>query len=81
MTEGFYVTIRRGKRTAWLAGPFATHDEALAMVQPAGREAEKIDPWIHFDEIGTVFIRRADPLPCGKLNAILGVGSERRAAA
>ena len=77
---GFYVTLQRDRRIAWLAGPFATHDEAIAMVDTARRAASEVDPWTDFDAVGTSSIRSVDPLPQGKLNAMLGIGDERRAA-
>jgi len=35
----FFVTIRRGDRVAFLAGPFPTHAAALALVDEASRVA------------------------------------------
>jgi hypothetical protein len=49
----YYVSIIRGRTYALMAGPFATHDEALAMVGPVRREASRIDPFTDFDAFGT----------------------------
>jgi len=69
----FYVSLIRDKRVALLAGPFATHTEALAAVDRAADAAYTIDPWSHFDLRGTCSLPRSDANPIGKLNAILGV--------
>lgn len=50
---GFYVTMRRGKKVAWLLGPYDTHGEALADVDRARGEAERVDRWTWFDAFGT----------------------------
>lgn len=53
----YFVSIRRGDakpRVGLLAGPFPTHTEALAMVDPARRLACQIDPWADFDYFGTM---------------------------
>ena len=75
MTEqprDYYVSLIHGSRTALLAGPFATHAEALALVQDAAAEAERIDPRAWFDAHGTCSLPRASCNPAGKLNAALG---------
>jgi hypothetical protein len=69
----FYVTIVRGKRTAFLAGPFVTHERALGLVPAARDAASKIDPWTDFDASGTASMARLARNPDGKLNEILGV--------
>lgn len=33
MTKGFYVTLKDGPRTAWLASPYTDHEKAKACVQ------------------------------------------------
>lgn len=70
---GYYVTLQRGKRTAYLLGPFANHDDAKAAVGVAVAKANEIDPWTHFDAYGTSSITRETdaPLPPGKLNHML----------
>lgn len=67
----YYVTMIRGKRTAWLAGPFATHGEALALVPAARQLASQIDPWSDFDAFGTASLPKCDGNPIGKLNSRL----------
>lgn len=69
----YYVTLRRGKRTALLVGPFTTHTEALQWVDPAQRMASDLDPWAHFDLYGTASLTRDPANPVGKLNERLGV--------
>jgi hypothetical protein len=69
----YYVSLRRGSRTALLAGPFATHTEALAMVERATAEANRIDQWSWFDAFGTCSGPRLASNPAGKLNEQLGI--------
>jgi hypothetical protein len=69
----YYVSLRRGKRTALLVGPFATHTEALAMVDRAVAEANRLDQWAWFDPFGTMSLPRAPSNPMGRLNERLGV--------
>ena len=51
----YYVTMRRdGKaNAAWLAGPYDTHEQALAQVDTARKHAEDLDPRAVFDSFGT----------------------------
>lgn len=75
MTTGFYVTLKDGPRTAWLLGPFATHDEALARVDEAWNRACDVDPRCHFAFRGTASITRdaaLDTFPQGRLNSLMG---------
>jgi len=69
--KGYYVTMQRqvlgGVKTAWLLGPFPTHELALAQVDVAATKAEQIDPWMAFDARGTTALT-TDKLPPGKLN-------------
>lgn len=73
----FYVTLRRqaiGKvRTAFLAGPFETRAEALAVVTRAATEAEAVDPRAFWDAHGTCSLPRQVGNPIGKLNERLGL--------
>ena len=68
----YYVTAIQGSRVYWLAGPFADHETALDLVQPARRKAEAHDPWMVFAAFGTAR-RLAPPYPVGALNQRLGV--------
>lgn len=75
MTEprDYFVSIRRDSRSGLLAGPFATHSEALFRLDDAKRMACKLDPWADFDAFGTMSL----PSPSGRvgvLNDRLGVG-------
>lgn len=73
----FYVTMVRDgkKKPAFLAGPFDTHDEALAQVDSARKKAYEVDPWSEFDAFGTTGLT-ADRHPPGVLNGHLGVGNK-----
>lgn len=69
----YYVTMRRGKQVAYLAGPFRNdHAAALAMVGRARELACSRDAWAHFHEFGTARASSAYEAP-GKLNAELGL--------
>ena len=50
----FYVSVIDGSRYGFLAGPYDTHEEALAMVEPAKKMAQKLDDWAWFYAFGTV---------------------------
>jgi hypothetical protein len=67
--------MRRGKRTALLAGPFVTHTEALATVDRANAKACEVDQWAWFDLFGTMSLPRSATNPIGKLNALLGIAA------
>lgn len=67
---GFYVTLRRAKKTAYLLGPFVCHDRCKAAVDEAFKCAEEIDPFVWFDAYGTASIT-GDKLPAGVLNGRL----------
>jgi hypothetical protein len=69
----YYVTMVRAKRTAYLAGPFAAHTEALALVEPARHMACDLDQWAWFDLFGTASRPYDAANPIGKLNERLGV--------
>jgi hypothetical protein len=69
--KGYYVTLKRDTRTAWLLGPFAEHERAKAAVDAAFAKACQFDPRAHFDPIGTSSITSDRPLPAGKLNKYL----------
>lgn len=71
---GYYVTMIRGRRKAWLLGPFDAHADALARVDEARRVAQEIDPWSDFDLFGTAKVR-ASRLPPGVLNKHLNLAS------
>lgn len=79
----YYVTMRDGQRVAYLAGPFAKHEHALALVSDAMIEACKVRSEYHFCEFGTA---RMDAkiatdgthlrLPAGVLNERLKIPAE-----
>lgn len=69
---GFYCTMIRGERVAWLAGPFPTKAAAEARVQDARREAEAVDPRAAWDAFGVTRMERpVIALPLGVLNGKL----------
>jgi len=51
--KDYYVSMIRGKKYALMAGPFATHNEALYWVGPVKKEASRLDPFCDFDLFGT----------------------------
>lgn len=69
----YYVSIIRDGRKGLLAGPFATHTEAIANVSAARNEAYKVDPWSWFDLFGTCSLPRDAKNPKGTLNKIMGL--------
>ena len=69
--KGFYVTLQRGAKTAWLLGPFAEHEKALAVVKPAFDKACELDSRAIWDAYGTSSITSDKQLPAGRLNSYL----------
>ena len=65
---GYYVTMKRDRRTAWLLGPYETHAEALAKVERGRHLARSADPFADFDAFGTSRIMSTGELPPGVLN-------------
>ena len=63
----YYVTMIRGRRVAWLAGPYDTHAEALERVDEAKRRACEINCWHDFDEFGTARTTRNITTKFGKM--------------
>lgn len=81
MLKAFYVTMVRGQRVAYLAGPFGSKDEADPWVKPAQAAAIAISEWHHFDAFGVTSIERTQdaldgrPWFQGKLNQQLGIAA------
>lgn len=75
MNRIYYVTIQRGLTTKIIAGPFATHDEAAAQVEPARAVAAPRVPGSHFDAFGVTSAvpRPNDTPPVGRFNRALGI--------
>lgn len=65
---GYYVTMKRDTRTAWLLGPYETHTEALEDVARGRKLAGAVDPFADFDAFGTSSITSDDELPIGVLD-------------
>ena len=63
---GYYVTMKRDVRTAWLLGPYTEHAEALAQVGRGCQLARDVDPFTDFDAFGTARLS-ADHMPPGIL--------------
>ena len=65
---GYYVTMKRDTRTAWLLGPYDTHAEALDNIERGRRLAQDVDPFTDFDAFGTSSITSDGRLRAGILN-------------
>lgn len=63
MTKEYYVTMRRGIRTAWLAGPYDTHQSALDNVQEVKERAITGNAWHDFDAFGTASMPAGSKVP------------------
>lgn len=72
MPIGYYVTLRRGPRTAWLAGPFRSAEEARGAEGHAVTLAHLLDPFTTFDAHGVSRLEGGE-LPVGRLNDDLGL--------
>lgn len=54
---GYYVSVIDGTRKALVAGPFETHAEALAQVEPEREKWYKLDARSHWYAWGTARVR------------------------
>lgn len=68
MNTGYYVTVKRGKRTGWLFGPIACPALARSFVAYVRRVACRLDPWCDFDAFGVSSLTTKATLPPGTLN-------------
>jgi hypothetical protein len=70
--EGFYVTMKRGARTAYLLGPYPDKATAECHVTAGSDLACQVDPFAGFDAFGVtrVVMKPGASLPAGKLNAM-----------
>jgi len=75
----YYVSVRKSHQFGLLAGPFATHDEALTWVEPAREVAIRFDEWAWFYVFGTCSTS-ATSRP-GRLNTQLGLPSRKAVTA
>lgn len=75
MTEprDYYVSMIRDRRYALMAGPFTTHADALAMVDPVRKEAGRLDPFCDFDAFGTCSKPHSPQNKDGWLNRYVGL--------
>lgn len=76
-TEGrlFYVTCAaRAGSVRIVVGPFESHEEALAFVEPARREAVRRHPDLTFSGFGVTsgLLRRGAAPKTGRLNEAVG---------
>ena len=69
----YYVTAIDSGRVALLAGPFRSHEAALARVQPCKHIANLVDSRAVWWFYGTSRDKGGVTLPAGKLNEFLGV--------
>lgn len=76
---GFYCTMLRGDRVAWLAGPIETKEAAEARVPEARNAAIDVDGFAAFDAFGVTRLERPDAivLPYGVLNKTLGMAHDK----
>ena len=71
----YYVSAVDGPRYWLLAGPFASHSEALAMVDTATSLAHEHDAAGRLSFAGFGTCRREDHGGFGRLNALLGLAT------
>lgn len=72
----YYVTVQDDPRVGFLAGPFETHAEALAVVEAAKIEAHKANRWSAFYAFGTACVKTPEAVEQvgpGLLNDRLGL--------
>ena len=69
----YYVTAVDHRRVALLAGPFTSHEAALARVAVSKRIAEQVNDRAIWWAYGTSRDKGGVTLPPGKLNDFLGV--------
>ena len=70
---GFYVSAIDGKRRAPMLGPFATHAEALGMVDTARHRAYDLDMRSHWWYWGTCRVETKAELPKGSMNRYIPI--------
>lgn len=76
--KGFYVDLVRGKRVAFLAGPFPSEEIARKYERAAVNKAMELDPWAHFDPFGVVAVD-TDKVPelrglfAGRINHLIEI--------
>jgi hypothetical protein len=71
----FYASVVSGSRYLLAAGPYKTHPEALAAVDPVRRAAEQVDPRAAFYAFGT--LKNGHGNRDGILNEQIGLVVER----
>jgi hypothetical protein len=69
----YYASVISGTRVGLLAGPFADHAEALAILPRAKEAAEGVDPRAFWYAFGTLARLDGYDKP-GVLNDLLGIG-------
>jgi len=63
----FYVSVIDGPRYGLLLGPFAQHEQALALVEAVSKKANELDPRAWFYAFGTCKAQGTEP---GRLNSL-----------
>lgn len=66
----YYVSVRDGERVGLLAGPYATHEEALFYVDDVKAIANRVNAWAAFYGFGTTRMSPEYNKP-GTLNDLL----------
>ena len=64
----YYVAIHRADRSALLAGPYDTEEEAMAVKDLAWEKAEELDLWAWFYTVSLGKNEHALPTRFGRLN-------------
>lgn len=59
--DNYFVTCIDAGRVWYMAGPYKTHEEALAKVDAAREIGIKNNPWASFYEWGTCLTERTKP--------------------
>lgn len=70
--ETFFVTIKRGGRTGFLLGPYATLEEAEGHVAEGRQRASEADSWSDFDAFGVTGV--TCPETAAKIRPVFGPG-------
>jgi hypothetical protein len=73
MAKLFYVDLVRGKRVAFLAGPFKSEPIARKYERAAVAVANELDPRSHFDPFGVVGVDPELYQAPGKVNHLIEI--------
>ena len=73
MCGNYYVSVIDGSKYVLAAGPFTTHEEALATVEPLRNKVLDLDPtgqWFWY-AWGTCKVNEAELVKPGRFNSLL----------